>query len=173
MTSKKTNPETDATHQIEEIFESGKKSVEQVMKTSTEGYEQALKMTKEHVGKASEAFFKGYTDVSSMNKESIDAFVNAGEVLTKGTNTVGQACFEFACASAEASVEATKAMMSIKVPKDFLDIQSKYGQINLDKVLAESTRLSEMSAKVANEAFDPLKKKLNESFEKTFKVPSF
>ena len=162
MTTKKTNAAADATKQIEEAVKVGKKSVEQ-----------ALSMSKEQVGKASEAFFKGYDDVSAMNKESVDAVVKAGEVLTKGSETVGKAYFEFAQASVEASVEAAKAMMSAKTPKDFFDIQSEYARTNFDKFLAESTRLSEMSVKVTNEAFDPLKAQVNGSFEKAFKVPAF
>ena len=58
---KKMNPAADATKQIEEALEAGKKSVEQAMKVLTEGYEQALNMSNEQVEKASEAFFKGYT----------------------------------------------------------------------------------------------------------------
>jgi phasin family protein len=162
MTIKKTNPAADATKQIEEAVEVGKKYVEQ-----------ALNMSKEQVEKASETFLKGYDGVSSMNKESIDAVVKAGEVLTKGTETVGKAYFEFAQAFAEASVEATKAMMGAKTPKDFFDTQSEYVRINFDKFLAESTRLSEMSVKVTNEAFDPLKAQVNGTFEKAFKVPTF
>ena len=173
MTTKKTNAAADVTKQIEEAVEVGKRSVEQAMKASTEGYEQALSMSKEQVEKASEAFFKGYDDVSAMNKESVDAVVKAGEVLTKGSETVGKAYFEFAQASVEASVEAAKAMMGAKTPKDFFDIQSEYARTNFDKFLAESTRLSEMSVKVTNEAFDPLKAQVNGSFEKAFKVPAF
>jgi phasin family protein len=120
------------------------------MKASTGGCEQVLNMSKEQVEKASEAFFKSYDGVSVMNKESLDAVVKAGEVLTKGTDTVGKAYLEFAQASAEASVEATKAMIGAKTPKDFFDIQSEYVRTNFDMFFAESVRLSGMSVKVTN-----------------------
>ena len=173
MTTKKTNAATDAKKQIEEAVEVGKKSFEQALKATTEGYEEALSMSKEQVEKVSIAFFKGYDDGSSMNKESVGAIVKAGEVLTKGSETLGKAYFEFAQASVEASVESVKAMMGAKTPKDFFDIQSEYARTNFDKFLAESTRISEMSVKVTNEAFDPLKAQVNGSFEKAFKVPAF
>ena len=172
MTTKKTNATAAATKQIEDAVEVGKQSVEQAMKASTESYEQALNMTKEQVEKASEAFFKGYDEMSSMNKEGVDAFVKAGEVLTKGAESLGKAYFDFAQASAEAGVEATKAMMSAKTVKDFVEIQSDFARTSFDNFLSESTRLSEMSVKVANEAFDPLKSQFNTGFEKAFKVPT-
>ncbi len=172
MTTKKTNPAAAASKQIEDAVEAGKKTVEQAMKASTEGYEQALNVTKEQVEKASEAFFKSYDEMSAMNKEGVDAFVKAGEVLTKGAESLGKAYFDFAQASAEASVEATKAMMAAKTVKDFVDIQSDFARTSFDNFLSESTRLSEMSVKVANEAFDPLKAQFNTGFEKAFKVPA-
>lgn len=172
MSAKKVDATAAATKQIEEAVEVSKKSVEQAMKASTEGYEQAINVTKEQVEKASAAFFKSYDDVAAMNKEGVDAFVKAGEVFTKGAETVGKAYFEFAQASTEASVEATKAMMGAKTVKDFADIQSEYARTSFDKFLAESTRLSEMTVKAANEAFEPLKAQLDTSVEKAFKMPA-
>ncbi len=172
MTTKKTNPAADATKQIEDAVEAGKKSVEQAMKASTEGYEQALNMTKEQVEKASAQFFQSYDEAAAMNKESVDAMVKAGEVLTKGAESVGKAYFDFAQSSAEAGVEASKAMITAKTVKDLVDIQSEFARTSFDNFLAESTRLSEMSVKVANEAFEPLKAQFNAGFEKAFKVPA-
>ena len=171
MTTKK-SAATSAAKQIEDAVEVGKKSVEQAMKASTEGYEQAVSMTKEQVEKVSEAFFKGYGEMASMNKESVDAFVKAGELFTKGAESVSKAYFDFAQASAEASVEATKAMMTAKTVKDFVDIQSDFARTSFDNFLSESSRLSEMTVKVANDAFAPIQTQLNASFEKAFKVPT-
>ena len=84
MTTKKTNSATAASKQIEDAVEVGKKSVEQ-----------ALNVTKEQIEKASEAFFKGYDEMSAMNKEGVDAFVKAGEVLTKGTESLSKVVLRF------------------------------------------------------------------------------
>lgn len=173
MTTKKTNAAETASKQIEDAVEVGKKSVEQAMKASTEGYEQAINVTKEQVEKASAAFFKSYDEAAAISKENVDAFVAAGDVFTKSAETVGKAYFEYAQASAEAGVEATKAMMGAKTVKDFIDIQSDYARTSFDNFLAESTRLSELTVKAANEAFEPLKTQMNTSFEKAFKAPTF
>ncbi len=161
MTTKKTNSATAASKQIEDAVEVGKKSVEE-----------ALNVTKEQVEKASEAFFKSYDEISGMNKEGVYAFFKAGEVLTKGVESLGKAYFDFVQASAEASVETSKAMMAAKTSKDFVDLQSDFARTSFDNFLSESTRLSEISVKVANEAFDPLKAQFNSGFEKAFKVPA-
>ena len=172
MATKKTSETEAATKQIEDVVEVGKKSVEQAMKASTKSYDQAISMTKEQVEKASEVFFKSYDEATALNKDSVDAVVKAGEVLTKGAETFGKAYYEIAQASAEASVEATKALMGAKTAKECVEIQAEFARTSLDNFLSESTRLSEVSVKVANEAFEPLQKQLNTSFEKAFKVPA-
>ena len=172
MTTRKSSAKEAATKQIEDAVEVGKKSVEQAMKTSTESYEQAISMTKEQVGKASEALFKTYDEATALNKESIDAVVKAGEVLTKGVEAVSKAYYEITQASAEAGVKATKAMLGAGSAKEMVEIQGEFARTSFDNFLSESTRLSEMSVKVANEAFEPLQKQLNTSFEKAFKAPA-
>ena len=172
MTTKKMGAKEAASKQFEDAVEVGKKSVEQAMKASAESYEQAISMTKEQVDKASKAFFKTYDEVTALNKESIDAVVKANEVLTKGAEAVSSAYCEITQASAEAGVEATKAMLGAKTAKEFVEIQADFARTRFDNFFSESTRLSEMSVKVANEAFEPLQKQLNTSFEKAFKAPA-
>ena len=172
LPTKKTSATEAASKRIEDAVEVGKKSVEQAMKASTESYEQTISMTKEQIEKASEALLNSYDEASALNKESIDAVVKAGEILTKGAETVGNAYYEITQASAEASVKATKAMMRAKTTKEFVEIQAEFTRTSFDSFLSESTRLSEMSVKVVNEAFEPLQKQLNTSFEKAFKAPA-
>lgn len=172
MSAKKETATNTAAKQVEDAVAVGKKTVEQAMKASTEGYEQAMSMTKEQVEKASAAFFKGYDEVATLNKQNVEAMVKASDVLTKGAESVGKAYFDFAQASAEASVEATKAMMGAKTVKDLVDIQSDYARTSFDNFMAESTRISEMTVKLANEAFAPIQAQVNATFEKTFKFPA-
>jgi len=86
--------------------------------------EAAAKQVEEAVENASAAFFQGYDEATAVNKESIEAFAKAGEVLTKGAEDVGKAYFDIAQASAEAGIEASKALMAAKSIKDVVYIQS-------------------------------------------------
>ena len=172
MTTKKTSATESATKQFEDAVEAGKKSVEQAMRTSTETYEQAISLTKEQVGKANEALFETYDEANAMNKESFDAVVKAGVVLTKGAEAVSKTYYEITQASTKASVETTKAMLGAKTAKEFVEIQAEFARTSFDNFLSESTRLSEMSVKFANEAFEPLQKQFNSSFKKAFKAPA-
>lgn len=136
---------------------------------STQGYEQVVELTKEHVEKANTAVLKGYDDFAAFNKESVDAFTKAGNVWAKGFEAVGKAYFDFAQNSAQESVEVAKSIMAAKTITDVVDVQSAFAKSSFDKAVAESTSLSEMSMKIANEATAPIQAQFNAAAEKLAK----
>jgi phasin family protein len=136
---------------------------------STQGYEEVVEMTKDQVEKASMAALKGYDDFAAFNKESADAFTKASNVWAKGFEAVGKAYFDFAQNSAQESVEVAKTIMGAKTIADVVDAQSAFAKSSFDKGVAESTRLSGMSMKIANEATAPIQAQFSAAAEKFVK----
>ncbi len=162
--------------QIEEAVTVGKQTVEKMVKASTDNYEQAMAATKdavaatkEHVEKASAAVMKAYDDIAVLNKEGVDAYVSAGNIVAKGMEDLSKAMFAFAQTSAEANVATAKALMGAKTVTDVFTIQAEFARSQFDSMIAESTKLSEYGLKVANEAFEPLQAQANATVEKLFK----
>jgi phasin family protein len=69
----------------------------------------------------------------------------------------------------ETSAQAAKALMGAKTLREAVDLQTDLAKSNFDKFIAESTKLSEMSVKVANEAFEPINARVNVAVEKLLK----
>jgi phasin family protein len=161
------------TKQVEDAVAKGKETMEEALKASSEGYEQAVAMTKVQVEKASTAFFKGYDDFATINKQNVDAFMKAGNIWAKGAESVSKAYFDFAQASAEAGVEATKALMGAKTVKEVVDLQSDYARNRFDNIVAEGTRISEMAVQVSNQAFEPIQAQFTKTVEKALKTQTF
>jgi phasin family protein len=67
--------------------------------------------------------------------------------------------------SFDESVAASKALMSCKSVKDFVDVQGSLVRTSIDKVVAESAAITEMSTKVATEAMAPLASRVNATIE--------
>ncbi len=133
------------------------------------GYDRVLGATKEQVEKASVQAFKTYEEMSKFSKENLDAYVAASTVLAKGFESVSKAWFAFAQESMENSAQAAKALMGAKTLREAVDLQTDLAKSNFDKFIAESTKLSEMSVKVANEAFEPINARVNVAVEKLLK----
>ncbi|MGE4220963.1 MAG: phasin family protein [Alphaproteobacteria bacterium] len=120
--------------------------------------------------KAIPAMMKGYDEFTALNQATLDAFMKASNVLVKGYEDIGKEYFKFAQASAEASAEAAKSMMSAKTLKEVVDLQSGYARSSFDTLVAEGTKLNEMTVKVANEAIQPIQTQFNKTMERVFKV---
>jgi phasin family protein len=148
-------------------------SVEQGFLAGTEAatrtYEQAAAMTKEQFEKASVTLFKSYEELSQLGKENIDAFVKSGTIVAKGFEDMGKIWMAFTQRSLESSVETAKAAIACKTIREVVDLQSDFARQSFDSMVAEGTKIGEISVKVANEAIQPLQGRVNVVVEKILK----
>lgn len=132
-------------------------------------YDRLVGATKEQVEKASANAFKTYEDLSKFSKENLDAVVAASAIFAKGFETVGKEWMTFTQDSMEASAQAAKALLAAKTLREAVDVQTDFAKSTFDKLVAESTKLSEISVKVTNEAAEPISARVNAAIEKLLK----
>lgn len=172
MTSYKTSKPAGAKEAFQ-AAETVKETVETVVKAGTAAakasYEQAMQMTKDNVEKASQNFFKGYGELAVVGKENLEAFVQSSTVMVKGAETFGKEWMGFAQAAVEQNVAAIQSLVAAKTLKEVVELQNDWAKKAFDSAVAESARLSEMGVKTANDAFEPIKARVNVSVEKLFK----
>ncbi|MCG8358338.1 MAG: phasin family protein [Kiloniellales bacterium] len=172
-TKKTTTAANDALKPVEAAVAAGKETVEKAMKAGTEAatknYEKVLAMTQEQVEKASAAAFQGYDDMTALNKETMDAVVQSGNIVAKGYEAIGKELMAFTQISIEANVAATQAIFGAKNIREVIDLQTQYTRESFDKAMAESAKLSEMSVKLAKDAIEPIQSRVNVTVEKMMK----
>ena len=149
MTSK-TQSSAKASNPIEDAVAAGKETIEQ-----------AIAMGKEHVANASNAMFRSYDDIATLNKQNVEAAMKAGNIWAKGYESLGKAYFSYAQDAAERGTEAAKAMMTAKTMQDVIDLQTDFAKQRFDHLVADGSKMSEMSVKVATEAMEPLQKQFD------------
>lgn len=173
-TQKKTTQSQDVFKPVEDAVNAGKEQIENVVKASNEAatkqYEQAVTMAKEQVEKTSSAMFKGYDEVTTLNKANIDAVVQSSTIATKGVESLGRELMSFAQSQLEANMAMTKKLFGAKTLREFFDVQNDFARQNLDKLMAESAKMTEMTAKVSNEALEPIQTQTNKSVETVTKA---
>lgn len=163
---------------------SGNQPKGQTMKTSKEtyedvaakgtdfiqkGYDQVLGASREQFEKASVSAFKAYEELSKFHKDNYDAYLAASSIFAKGAENVGKAWMSLTQESLETAAQTAKALLGAKTLREAVDLQSDFAKSNFDKLVAEGTKLSELSVKVANEAFAPLNARVNVAVEKMLK----
>ncbi|MBI3515917.1 MAG: phasin family protein [Proteobacteria bacterium] len=160
----------DAHKTIETALFAGKDTVETVMKAGVDAaqksLEHAVQLAKNNVEKASTAFFKGYDELSVYSKGNVEAVVKAGSIYARGMEDLSKTVMAITQAQLEASVAAAKAVLGCTSLRQMVDLQTDLARSHFDKVMADGSKLSEISLKVANEALEPIQARVNVAVEK-------
>ena len=161
---------------VEAAVAAGKETVETVVKAGAEvaakGVEKAVAMGQEHVAAAVKAggeAFKNYEDVVAYNKDTVDAFMKANTIMTKGVQDINKVLFGLAQKNMEESVALTKKLFGCKNVNEMVKIQNDLMKANYTKVLDESRKISDMAVKLAEEATAPLADRVTVAVEKVTK----
>ena len=109
---------------------------------------------------------KGYEEVVSFGKESMDAVMKSNAILVKGVQDINAVLFGLAQASLEDSAAATQKIFGCKTVADVMDAQAELAQAGYAKALEDSRKISDLSVQVAEAASKPIAKQVNATVEK-------
>lgn len=145
------------------------KATEEAVKTAVSTGEQFVASAQEQIEKAGIAFTEGYDEFAVIQKDGLDAWIKAGTILAQGVEDLSKAYFALAQETAASGSETAQAILAAKSLQEIVDLQNDFARKAFDKSVAESQKLSELSMKIANEAFGPLQAQFNTAVEKAFK----
>lgn len=145
------------------------KLVEGMTVQTKQAFEDFAKASQAQAEKVSQQMFKSYDSIAAEAKQNVDALVQSGSVMVKGTDAISKSMAAFVQASFEQSVANSKALFGIRSMHDLVDLQTRILKSSIDTFVAESTRLSEMSVKVTNEALAPINARVNATVGKLAK----
>lgn len=113
--------------------------------------------------------FTNVDEISAMGKANAEAVLKSTQIVAKGFEELSKAMFGFAQTSVQQTVDMGQAYAGVKTLKDLTDLQKQNVQKSFDSMIAEGTKISEMSVKVANDALEPLSARINELMSKVSK----
>jgi phasin family protein len=131
--------------------------------------ENATSAARDQFEKASQSAYRSYDEFSKFQRENWEAFVAASQIFAKGAEGISKAWMSFTQDAVESAAAASKALIGAKTLREVVDVQNDFAKGSFDKFVAESTKLSEATVKVVNEAAEPLTARLNLAAEKMFK----
>lgn len=138
---------------------------EEVVKAGTEavtkGYEQVIAMTKEQVEKFVPTAVKGFDDLAAIGKGNVDAAIKAGQIAAKGFEALGKEVTACNKKAFETGVANTKALLGAKTFQEAIELQTGFVRGSFDEFVANGTKFSELSIKLAQETVEPLTAQAN------------
>ena len=103
-----------------------------------------------------ERMSKGFEDVTQFGQENVEAMVASGKVMAKVAEEMNAEVIAFSKKSFEDSMAAAKEMASARSVPEFFEKQTSFTKTSFESFVAEATKLNEMYAQAAKEAFAPI-----------------
>jgi phasin family protein len=110
--------------------------------------------------------FLNYEDVASFGKANLEAAMASTKALTRGLESYGQACADYARVACERGVAAAQAMAQAKSPEEAVQLQSDYARTFVDETVAQGKKLTDMCLEVANDTTAPLQARVDAAMER-------
>ena len=143
-------------------------AVETIVKTTTETAQKsfaqaqdAMKQQIEEASKHAAAAQKGIEQVMAFGKGNFEAFVQSSTILTEGMQELARATRALSQSAFAESIENAKAIAAAKSVREAMDLQASIAKATTEKMVAETARISESSAKLAEKAFAPVMERVN------------
>ena len=99
---------------------------------------------------------KAAGDLAELTRDNVEALTEAGRIAAEGARSIGQDLVASTRAGVEKAADSVRALAEAKSPTEFMQIHSELARASFDRMVAETSRLTESAVKLAGEAFQPL-----------------
>lgn len=141
-------------------------SIKEGVAKATAGFEATQAKVKEGMDKA----MKAAEDLVAFNQGNVEAVMKAGQIWATGVQDLSKSAAATAQASFDESVAAFKALAGVKSLKDVFELQTSFARAALEKSVAESSKLTDASFKLAEQTMAPLTARVTVAVEKFAKA---
>ena len=105
-------------------------------------------------------------ELADLARANVEAVVEAGRVAAQGARSIGQDVVAKQRDGFEQAADAIRSLAEAKSPTEYLQLQGDFARASFDRVVAESSRLTESLVKLAGEAFQPLSSRASANAER-------
>jgi phasin family protein len=113
--------------------------------------------------------FKGYGEIAAFGKANVDALIQANTVFTQGVEAISKEVLSLTQSQFENAAAGAKAIFAARTMKDFFELNAGFTKSHFDSLVANSTRLGELGAKVATDTLAPFSARMTSVVEKAAK----
>ena len=132
--------------------------------------EKTIETTKTEAKNHMSQTIKSAEDLVAFNQGNVEAFMKSSQIWATGLQDLGKLFAANAQAQIDESVATVKALSSVKSLKEAVDLQSSLAKSTVEKLVAETGKLSDASLKLAEQALAPLTARVTLAAEKFGKV---
>ena len=120
--------------------------------------------------KGSISYEKLTEEATNASRETMDDCMKSTSIFAKGCEELFRASIAMAQTTAEKNAEFMKQAMTTRSINDFSTMQNTASQKGYEEMMAEATKLSELSMKVMTDAAEPINEQMNKAVQKASKA---
>ncbi len=103
---------------------------------------------------------------ADMTRANVEAIVEASRVAANGARTIGQDVVATSRDGIEQAADAIRSLAEAKSPTEYLQLQGDFARASFDRMVAETSKLTENMVKLAGEAFQPISNRASANAER-------
>jgi len=171
---------TDAQTGLNEVNAAAAEVVDQTKAVSAKTFDQAVAAMKDGVSKATSTVeasqlqmkegitktMKTAEEVVAFSQGNVEALIKSGQIWTAGVQDISKQVASSFQASYEEAVSAFKALTSVKSLKEAVDLQVGLARSAVEKSVTESSKYTDASFKLAEQALAPISSRVTLAVEK-------
>jgi phasin family protein len=105
-------------------------------------------------------------ELADLTRANVEAIVESGRVAAEGVRSLGQDVVASSRDGVEKAADAIRTLAEAKSPTEYLQLQSDIARSSFDRLVAESSRLTESFVKLAGEAIQPVSNRASANAER-------
>ena len=118
------------------------------------------------MSKSKNQFEQLTSEGANIGREGFEAMMKSSSIFAKRLEEIVRTSMALAQSAAEKQTEVLKQVMAAKSPNEFAEIQNKAAQQSYDELMANATKLSEMSVRAMTECAEPINNQINKAVQK-------
>lgn len=103
-----------------------------------------------------EKMTKGIENAATFGQENVEAVVASSKIAAKAAESMGAEIAAYSKKAYEDSLAAAKELSTCKTVPEFFEKQTAFAKVSVETFVVEATKLQDMYAAAAKEAFAPL-----------------
>ena len=134
-------------------------------KPATNNVEEIAVETRKTMEEGVEKMTKGIENAAAFGQNNVEAVVTSSKIATKAAESMGAEIAAYSKKAYQDSVAAAQQLTACKSAAEFVEMQTEFGKSSIEGFVAEATRLNEIYAAAAKEAFAPLNARFTAAVE--------
>ncbi len=170
--------------------ESGRESVESVVKIGSNAVKDLLsngaseaqkaqekvfeigRESAEQISKSADAMTKSLYEAISVSRDNVEAMVECGNLTASLAKDISSELVEYANKAFSDNVEISKNIFACRTINDMVDLQTKIMKSSFDSFFNQSSKITGMLFEYSTEALEPINERVSQATEQLSKTLS-